>query len=247
MIHMLMNTKSSHQCALVTGGSRRIGKAICIKLAEMGFDVAIHYNRSRKEALDLSKELKKKGAHAGIFPCDLNNAEKTKKLIREVKKSFPRLSVLINNASVFEPDGLKDTTLNQFEKNLHLHVRTPFLLTQTFANTCKKGQIINILDTNIVKHSTKHFSYLLSKKTLLHLTEMSAAALAPLIRVNGIAPGLILPPEKEETGYLNRLAKNVPLKRKGALQNITRTIQFLIDNDYLTGQIIYADGGEHLL
>lgn len=247
MIHMLMKTKSPRQCALITGGSKRIGKAISIKLAEMGFDLAIHYNRSRKEARELAQELKNNGTHADIFPCNLNDIAKTKNLIRDVTKSFPRLSVLINNASIFETDDLKKVTPSQFERNFNLHIRAPFLLTQSFASLCKKGQIINILDTNVGQQSTKHFTYLLSKKTLLHLTEMSAAALAPLIRVNGIAPGFILPPEKKSAGHLNRRVKNIPLKRKGSLQNITQTIQFLIENDYLTGQVIYADGGEHLL
>ncbi|MBP9854293.1 MAG: SDR family oxidoreductase [Candidatus Omnitrophica bacterium] len=242
-----MKRKSLRQCALVTGGSKRIGKAISIKLAEMGYDIAIHYNNSKKEARDLSNELKEKGAEADIFSCDLNDRDQTKNLIPSVVKRFLNLSVLVNNASMFKPDSLLTATTNQLEQHFQIHVETPFLLTQTFAKICKKGLIINILDTNITKSSTKHFTYLLSKKNLLNLTTMSAVELAPHIRVNGIAPGLILPPEEKSAEYLNRLAKKVPLKRKGSVDNITQTIQFLIENDYLTGQVIFADGGEHLL
>lgn len=247
MIHMLMRKKSPRQCALVTGAAKRIGKAICFKLADMGFDVALHFNRSAKEARQLVKDLEKKGCQAKSFACDLENIQSIRKLVGDVKKVYPQLSVLINNASQFKKDDLKSATFQQLEQHFRIHVHAPFILTQTFAKVCRKGHVINILDTNIVRQQTKHFTYLLSKKALLHLTQMSAVELAPHIRVNGIAPGLILPPDKSTTDYLNRLAKNIPLRRKGSVENITQTVQFLIENDYLTGQVIFNDGGEHLL
>jgi NAD(P)-dependent dehydrogenase (short-subunit alcohol dehydrogenase family) len=242
-----MRNKSPKQCALVTGAAKRIGKAICFKLADMGFDVAIHFNSSEKEAHQLVKELEQKGCHAESFSCDLQNIQTTRKLVGEVKKVFPQLSVLINNASQFQKDDLKSAPIQQLEQHFRIHVHVPFILTQSFAKVCRQGHVINILDTNIVRQNSKHFTYLLSKKTLMHLTQMSAVELAPYIRVNGIAPGLILAPEKSTPEYLNRLAKKIPLKRKGSVENITQTVQFLIENDYLTGQVIFNDGGEHLL
>lgn len=119
-------------------------------------------------------------------------------------------------------------------------------MTQEFAKVCKKGHVINMIDTNIVKNKTQHLTYLLSKKALLELTKLSAIELAPRIRVNGIAPGLILAPTGKGEGHLLARAKNVPLKKQGSPENIVQSVQFLIENTYLTGQIIFNDGGEHL-
>ena len=125
--------------------------------------------------------------------------------------------------------------------------KAPFILSSEFYRICKKGQIINFLDTNIVKNKTSHVAYLLTKKNLADLTKLAAIEFAPDIRVNGIAPGLILPPKKETTEYLDRMAKNIPLKRRGGESYITRSIKFLLENDFLTGQFLFNDGGEHLV
>ena len=128
-----------------------------------------------------------------------------------------------------------------------VHVKAPYILTQEFARLCKAGSIINILDTHITENRTAHFDYLLSKKTLAAFTQQAAVSLAPKIRVNAIAPGLILPPVAEKADYLNRLAKKIPLKRKGNIENITHAVQFLAKNNYITGQVLFIDGGEHLI
>jgi len=233
--------------ALITGGAKRLGKAIALTLAQRGFDIAIHYNTNRNEAEATVKEIERLGRHCRLFAGNLADEDETKSLIPSVRKTFKNLNFLINSASIFKTSGIatRDTAL--LDAHYAINLRAPYILTAGFAEQCKKGQIINILDTHITKNKTSHAGYLLSKKSLADFTKMSALHLAPRIRVNGIAPGLILPPEGKGPGYLARLAKNIPLRRKGSTRNITQTVEFLLENDYLTGQIIFADGGEHLI
>ncbi|MDP2654588.1 MAG: SDR family oxidoreductase [Candidatus Omnitrophota bacterium] len=232
--------------ALVTGAARRIGKTLALALSRWGYRVALHCNRSHKDAGAVAREIKKEGGDCEIFAFDLADAGKVQALFKAVTRRFPDLNILINNASIFEKSSLRKPDLGNFDRHFAVNLRAPYILTSLFASSCKKGHIINILDAHIVRDRTAHAAYLLSKKGLNELTRMSAYALAPDIRVNGIAPGLILPPEGEGQNYLDRLAKDIPLKRKGDLANIVRSLQFLLENDDLTGQIIFSDGGEHL-
>lgn len=242
-----MSSSTPKSFALVTGGARRIGRAICLKLSRLGYGIAIQYHRSRQEADDLKAEIQHQGGEAGAFGCNLMDPSQVRQLIPMVVEHYPGLNLLINNASIFVKDSLQEADLTHYEDHHRIHGLAPFLLSQAFARHCKEGSIINLLDTHVNDNETNHFTYLLSKKNLLALTEMSAVALAPGIRVNGIAPGLILPPEEESEGYLQRLAKDIPLRRKGRLENIEQTVGFLLENDFLTGQVIFNDGGEHLL
>lgn len=234
--------------ALVTGGTRRIGKAICLALSALGYNIALHYHRSARDAKLLAAQINEQhGGRCRIFQADLSRERDAQKLISQVLKSFKRAHVLINNASEFKPSSIKNTDDKTLRQSMMLHVHTPHHLMRQFALKCKEGQIINMLDTNITRNATKHTAYLLSKKTLAELTQMAAVELAPHIRVNAIAPGLILPPDNAPSGHLKRLAKSIPLKKKGDVSHITKTVAFLLSNDYITGQIIYVDGGEHLL
>lgn len=242
-----MSQNTPQKSALVTGGARRIGRAICLKLAQMGYSVAIQYNKSASDARRLQAEIEDTGGQAKLFPCDLLQTDKTQDLIPNVQASLPSLELIVNNASLFEKDTLEGASLNGWSQHATIHSQTPFLLSQSFSRHCRTGQIINILDTHVLNNRTQHFTYLLSKKNLLALTQMAAVALAPHIRVNGIAPGLILPPEDAGDGYLDRLAQDIPLQRKGSVSHIEQSVAFLIENDFLTGQVIYNDGGEHLL
>jgi len=232
---------------LITGGARRIGKAICLSLASRGFNIAVHYHHSRPDAQKVAAEIRRHGGTCEIFRANLTDPGQTADLIPKVLKRFPKLDVLINNASVFKTSTVKNQGFKSLREHFTVNFEAPFLLTSTFARVCKQGNIINLLDTHIVKNTTRHAAYLLSKKALCELTRIAAAELAPRVRVNGIAPGLILPPEHSKSGYLDRLAKDIPLRRKGKSEQITQTVLFLLDNPYITGQVIFNDGGEHLL
>jgi pteridine reductase len=167
--------------------------------------------------------------------------------MKEIIEECPGLEIVVNNASVFEESGLEATSLEELDKNLSIHLRSPFVIVREFANKIGKGQVINILDTRITKNKTKYFGYLISKKALADFTRLAASSLGPGIRVNGIAPGLILPPEGKSDEYLKQLAAKIPAQRKGEIKDITAALQFLVENDYITGQIIFEDGGEHLI
>jgi NAD(P)-dependent dehydrogenase (short-subunit alcohol dehydrogenase family) len=232
---------------LITGGAKRIGKEICLSLSQKGYAIALHYNHSVGAAKEIAKTIRKKGGTCKIFPCDLSNEEETAALIANVLKEFSLLDVLINNASVFKPTPIKKFHSGSLDRHFAINFKAPYILTAQFAKKCKKGHIINILDTHITDNKRPQADYLLSKKTLAELTKLSAVELAPRIRVNGIAPGLILPPAGAKPHYLEKLAKKVPLKQKGTVKQIVQCVEFLIDNPYLTGQIIYNDGGEHLI
>ncbi len=233
--------------ALITGASKRIGRAMAEHLATMGYSIALHCNSSIKEALATQKTLKKKKVPCEIFQADLTVETKAASLINQVKAKFKRIDVLINNASTFTPSALKTISNEQLNQNINIHLKVPVILSKEFARVTKKGNIINILDTNISKNKTKYFSYLLSKKALESLTKLSAVELAPHIRVNAIAPGIIIPPEGKKNDHATRLAKTIPLQKKGKIENITQSLEFLLTNDFLVGETIFVDGGEHLL
>ncbi len=241
-------TKTKHnKAALITGGAQRIGKALAIALAQKGYDIALHYHKSRTQAQQTVLEIKKLGRKCKLYSANLLKEHETQKLVSQSFKDFPALYLLINNASVFKKNDFLKTSSKIFNENFDLHVKAPFFLTQAFAKKCKNGNIINLLDAKIVQNQTQYFAYLLSKKTLLHFTQMAALELAPQIRVNAIAPGLILPPQGQTDTYLKKLAQTIPLRKTGNLKQVTQATSFLLENDYITGQCLFLDGGLHLL
>lgn len=244
-----MKKITSPGTALVTGGAKRLGKAISLFLADQGYTIGLHYNGSRHEAQETAKKIERKGGQCFLVQADLDSQKQTLPIIRNVAKQHRDFNLLINNASIFEPSDLRSGSLDLLDRHWRVNCKAPYILSREFANICRRpgGQIINILDTHITQNTTQHFSYLLSKKSLASLTQMCAVELAPAIRVNAIAPGPILPPEGKSAAHLERLAQRVPLRRKGELSEITSCVKFLLENTYITGQIIYNDGGEHLL
>lgn len=243
---MTFKAKASN-AVLITGGAQRIGKSIALALADRGFDIALHYNHSRSEALKVAQEIRQKGTCCELFACDLGKESQVLLLLEKARKKFPQLNLLINNASIFKPSGLERRELKLLDVHWSINFKAPFILTGEFSRLCRKGQIINILDTSITKNQTEHLGYLISKKALGELTKMSAVMLAPNIRVNGICPGVILPPAGKDNRYLEKRASQTPLKKIGDLKYITRSVEFLVDNEFLTGQTVFVDGGEHLI
>ncbi len=231
---------------LITGGAKRLGSEIALYLAQQGFSIALHYNHSKGEAESLAQEIRKFSVSCETFAADLTKEKDILSLIPKIQKKMNNLQVVINSASMFDQTTFLNSTSTNLKKNFAIHLEAPLTLTRQFAKLCKAGVIINILDTHISENKTSHFDYLLSKKSLANFTEMAAVQLAPQIRVNAIAPGLILAPLHKPAGYLQRLAQNIPLKRKGSPNDVAKAIHFLIKNDYITGQTIYVDGGEHL-
>ncbi|NIP29653.1 MAG: SDR family NAD(P)-dependent oxidoreductase, partial [Candidatus Dadabacteria bacterium] len=183
------------KAALITGGAKRIGKEVCIYLAKRGYDIALHYNTSDKEAKSVCREIEKHGVSCGLFRQDLSNPKKTGALISKVFKRFPKCSILVNNASVFNKSNFRDLTVDQLEVENAINFASPLFLTQHFSKYDSSSLVINMIDTRVSKINTSYFSYNISKHSLYKFTKMAAKELAPKIRVNGICPGDILPLE----------------------------------------------------
>lgn len=236
------------QAALITGGAKRVGKAIALALAGRGFDIALHYNTAEADARATAEEVRRLGRTCEVFGADLADAAGLASLLPRVLEKLPLLRVLVNNASIFNRVTFEDSDEGEFDRNFDIHLKAPFFLTQRFARLCPQGQVVNVLDTKIAKPNVNFFAYTLSKKALAAFTEMAAVALAPDIRVNGVCPGMTLAPEGTDPEYLQKLSqKLVPLRRQGAPRQIADAVVYLVESDYVTGQILYVDGGEHLM
>lgn len=237
-----------HQLALISGAAMRLGEFMTRHLAIKGWSVAIHYNSSSEKATALAEKLRHQfpKQQFEIFQADLSSQEETEALIPAVIKKMGTPQLLINNASVFRPSSIRHTTTTLFDQQMGVNLRAPFLLSRDFANLCRKGIIIHLTDTRITTNKSGHAAYTLAKKSLWELTKMSALELGPAIRVNAIAPGLTLAPADEGDEYLWKLATNIPMKRPGGVDPILKSLDFILDNDYLTGQLLFGDGGENL-
>ena len=244
---MLNNT------ALITGASKRIGKEMAFFLAKKNYNLVLHYNNSKQEALNLQAEITNNYAvKCNLVQFDLLNLQQ----VEEAKQIFVDFSInlLINNSSIFFKSKFLNTQQwHQFADNFNVHLASPLILAKHFACYClqkklPQAQIINMLDKNIVRYDTSHFFYLLSKKCLAEATKMLALELAPNIRVNGIAPGFILSSvgESNPLAEQEKIAKIIPLKHIGNPNNITSALGFLLENQFVTGQIIFVDGGASL-
>ncbi len=237
----------SRGTALITGGAQRIGREIALALAEDGFDIALHYQTSQPQAEATAQSIREKIVECYLFQTDLSRQQEVLALMPAVRQKTKNLNILINNASLYEPSSLLDTNLALFHRLLDVNVQAPFLLSREFARWCKGGLIINLLDCHIAHHRSDHAMYLFTKKILATFTQMSAREWGPAVRVNGIAPGLILPPEGEDEDYLDKKAAFIPLQKRGGPTQICQAVKYLVDNDFVTGQILFVDGGEALI
>lgn len=228
--------------ALVTGGAVRIGRAISERLAAAGAEVCIHYNRSRDEAESLKRDIEKNGGKARLFQADLNSEEACRHLIREAGPP----DVLINNASVFHKHTIEESSMPVLLDELWPNLFAPLHLMRAFAAQGRPGKIVNLLDRRITSKDTACVPYLLAKKALADLTELAALHWAPRIAVNGVAPGAVLPPPGRGDAYMKDHAGPVPLDIQVTPDDVARAVQFVLENDTLTGQIIFVDGGQHL-
>ena len=241
-----MMAQENQKAALVTGGAKRIGRAVSLMLAGRGYDVAVTYRTSEKEALLLVDEIRERGNNAGAFNLDLFYPETIPGTLEEIHAEFPGLELIVNNASIFERREFRESSLDDLDRNLSVHLRSPYVLVNEFAKFAENGQVINILDSRITAVKTAYFAYLLSKKALADFTEMAAVALGPEIRVNAVAPGFILPPEGEGDNYIAKFAEKIPAGRKGDINDVLNAVRFLLDNPYVTGQVLFVDGGRNL-
>ena len=239
---------SERKKVLITGASKRIGKSIALNLAKHGYDIAIHYNKSKTSAISLVEELNSLKVRSSIFKLDLMKIDKIEEWFDEINKVFGTVNVLINNASVFEYDSLKSSSLSSLNKHLDINLKAPFLLSKFFVKNLKsqKGNIINILDQRVLNISPYFTSYTISKSALHTLTKSLALSLAPKIRVNAVAPGPTLRSIRQNEKEFKEQIKRTPLKNQVSLNEINNAINFLLNNKSVTGQTIMVDSGQNL-
>jgi len=236
------------QTALITGSAKRIGRAIAEHLAAEGWNLALHYNTSGKAAKHLQDELQLQYPEQTfvLFQSNLQNPFAVEKLVSEVIREIGSLHMLVNNASAFEQGLIKETAFDLLDRQMMVNFRAPFLLMREFARLAGSGQIINLVDTRITSNKSDYAAYSISKKALWELTKMSAVEFAPDIRVNAIAPGATLPPEDKPEHYLWKIAEKIPMKKPGGLEPIIKSLDYILNNEHLTGQLLFCDGGENL-
>jgi pteridine reductase len=233
---------------LITGAARRVGRSLALAVAGAGGNVIIHYGQSQPEAQSALDEILALGRRAAILQAALDDPQQVADLMRRALEIGP-LFALVNNASIFEPLNWENTTLESWERHLRVNLTTPFLLSQAFARSLPEGgggRIVNLLDWRALRPGADHLPYTISKAALAALTQSLAAALAPRVTVNGLALGAILPPS--DGGATQAVLANVPAGRWAELDEVTQALLFLLDGPaYLTGDILYIDGGRHLV
>lgn len=243
----MISTRLNGKIALVTGGAKRIGRAVSLALAEAGAEVVICYRTSASEAETLADDIGSLGSKAWLIRADLSNTDEVEKLIDETVRKAGKLDILVNNASVFPKSDIDTVEYNQVIESISVDAWAPFALGRRMKQIVGSGDIINFVDSRIHNGADwSHFAYSIAKNMILYLTGLMATGFAPDMRVNAIAPGLILPPEGKDESYLESLKCELPLKMVGSPVDVSDAVLYLLSGQFITGQIIYVDGGRHL-
>jgi NAD(P)-dependent dehydrogenase (short-subunit alcohol dehydrogenase family) len=235
--------------ALVTGAGVRLGKEIALALAGRGVNVAVHYYRSADAAAATAREIEALGCRAVAVGADLSDTAQLDDLVGRCVGALGPLDILINSASIFERGTVFTETVESFDRHLAVNLKAPFFLTQAFARRLgpeQRGHIINLTDWRALRPGTQYMAYTLAKAGLVAMTKSLALGLAPRVQVNAIAPGAILAPPGDPGDYFARLAERLPLRHVGSPREITLTVLYLLDSDFVTGEVVHVTGGEQL-
>jgi NAD(P)-dependent dehydrogenase (short-subunit alcohol dehydrogenase family) len=235
---------------LVTGAARRVGRAIALDLAAHGFDIAVHYRGSRDEALATADEARRLGAGAEAVAADLSDEAAARALVPGVEAQFGRLDAIVNNASSFEYDDVEAFCYPMLDRMMHANAAPAIVLAQALHAQLRAGTgvgcVVNLLDQKLWNPNPDYFSYTLSKAALEAATTMLAMALAPRVRVCGVAPGITLLSGPMDDTEFERAHRLTPLNRSSTPDDIARTVRFLIESPAITGTTLLVDGGQHL-
>ena len=230
--------------ALVTGGAHRLGKSFALTLARLGYDIVLHYHSAVDEAIQTQGMLESLNVRVTLAPADLTDPQQIQSLV----SSLQSLNILVNSAAFMPSGNVESLPLETWDTTLDLNLRAPFLLAQECAKKMTDGGlIVNITDVGAQKAWSRYPSYTVSKAALESLTKILARALAPKIRVNAIAPGFVLQSDIVPAEEWERLIRRVPLKRPARSEEVASALEFLIKNEYITGQTIVVDGGYSLV
>jgi NAD(P)-dependent dehydrogenase (short-subunit alcohol dehydrogenase family) len=237
-------TQAQAPAALITGAARRVGAAMARHLAGRGYDLVLHYHSSLPEVETVGREAEALGRKVRLLRRDLAAADGARGLVEEAHAALPELCLLINNASVFTKGDLGD--VDHLESMVRIHGLAVARLSSDFHRFAGKGQVVNLIDAQLRSYAPAYQNYRISKLFLEELTRQSALRFAPGVRVNAIAPGPILPAEGDSGARFEETVARTPLKRAPGLESILRCLDVLLANDFLTGQVLYADSGQHL-
>ena len=235
--------------ALVTGAAKRIGGAIALALARQGWKVAVHYHGSKSAAEEIVAKIAKTGGTAVALQADLGREEEVDALLPAAERALGPVTLLVNNASVFEMDKIDTVTRESWDRHLETGLRAPLVLIQALAKRLPKdakGNVVNMLDERVWAPTPYFLSYTVAKAGLWTLTQTLALALAPRIRVNGIGPGPTLPSSRQSEEQFQEQWRRMPLGRGTTPEEIARAVEFILSSPALTGQMIALDGGQHL-
>jgi pteridine reductase len=237
---------------LITGGAKRIGAYLNEEFAKRGYHIVLHYHQSEEAALALKLKLSEYGINVVLWCADLNDPSTIEQRFNELLTQIPQVSLLVNNASVFQRKSLLASSLAHIQSNLNVHLTSPWLLIQGLLKQHKPCQVINILDANLAHKYTSKAAYFISKKAQETLTELAAIECAPEVRVNAIAPGFVLEASlsgntQPQVSQQHLTGKDINiLERKVPLADLYLAIEFLLNNQSVTGQTLQIDGGSHL-
>ena len=236
--------------ALVTGGAHRVGKAIALALARSGVHVAITYNTSIDDAQTTLAEIRQAGVKAAAFQCNQTQLESIDALFAVLRQEFDHLDILINSAAIMERLPALEVSLADWERVINTNLRGPFFIAQAAAKWMREsgqaGSIINLADLSALQPWPGYITHVISKSGLVAMTQTLALALAPTIRVNAIAPGMILKPDNWTESRWQHMVEALPLKHSSAVDEVAEAVLFCLRSDSMTGQVIVLDGGRSL-
>ena len=238
-----------NKTALITGGAVRLGRAICLELADAGANIFCQYHSSSEQASSLKKAIESKGGKIEIFQADLTEADAAKKISRAAQSAFGQIDILVNNSALFYPTALGEVKEQDWDTFHDLNLKAAFFLSQEVGllmQQQKLGRIVNIGDTSVDSPWKNYIPYILSKSGVVTMTKGLAKALAPHVLVNCINPGPVMFPDHYNEEQRAKSVKRTLLQREGSAEDIARTARFLIETDYITGAVIPVDGGRHI-
>jgi len=231
---------------LVTGAARRIGRAISLAFAQAGADIVAHYNHSAKEAEELAREIRSMGRNCLLSSHDMSDSESTQLWFTSLLKQSGKLDILVNSASEYSDGGYDSLKAGALERSMAIHVLSPIIMIQTMHRQGHQGAVVNMLDTRITDRDDAHAAYHMAKRNLFTLTRDLAVTMAPLLRINAVAPGIILPPPGKDEAWIERMKFTNPMKKSGSVADVVDAVIYLAAARFVTGVIIYVDGGRHI-
>jgi NAD(P)-dependent dehydrogenase (short-subunit alcohol dehydrogenase family) len=236
--------------ALVTGAAKRIGRTVALALARDGWDVGVHYGASRDDALETVRAIEGLGRRAVALPCDLADEASVRRLVADCSGALGRVTCLVNNASLFAEDSIDNVSTESLQRHIQVNVAAPLLLAQALHAALPdddRGVVINLLDQKLYNPNPDYLSYTLSKAALHEATTLLAQALAPKLRVVGVAPGITLTSGEQTAAGFAKAHTKTPLGRSSTPEDVAAAVVYLARAQAVTGTTLLVDGGQHLL